>query len=52
MRPVPELAVPPGLFLGDYMGIVGAASRFHLAFVTTNSSTANPTDVRYVAITP
>ncbi|MFL6019483.1 MAG: sialidase family protein [Gaiellaceae bacterium] len=52
MQSVPELAVPPGLFLGDYMGIDAAANRFHLAFVTTNASRANATDVRYAVVDP
>jgi hypothetical protein len=52
MQSVPELAVPPGLFLGDYMGIDAAANRFHLAFVTTNTSRANATDVRYAVVDP
>jgi hypothetical protein len=47
---VGELAVPPGLFLGDYMGIDAAANRFHLAFVTTNASRTNATDVRYAVV--
>lgn len=52
MQSVPELAVPPGLFLGDYMGIDGATNRFHLAFVTTNPSRTNATDVRYAVARP
>jgi hypothetical protein len=52
MQAVPELAVPPGLFLGDYMGIDAAANGFHLAFVTTNVSRTNATDVRYAVVTP
>ena len=48
---VPQLAVPPGLFLGDYMGIDAADGRFHLAFVTANATDGNRTDVRY-AVTP
>jgi hypothetical protein len=52
MQSVPELAVPPGLFLGDYMGIDAAANRFHLAFVTTNAARTNATDVRYAVVNP
>ncbi len=47
---VPELAAPPGIFLGDYMGMAASADRFHLAFVTANASTTNRTDVRYAVI--
>jgi hypothetical protein len=46
-----KLAVPPGLFLGDYMGIDASDGRFHLAFVTANASSVNRTDVRY-AVAP
>jgi hypothetical protein len=49
---IPALAVPPGLFLGDYMGIDASDGRFHLAFVTANRSTSNRTDVRYASISP
>src|SRR4051812_32681494 len=52
MQSVPELAVPPGLFLGDYMGIEAAANRFHLTFVTTNAARTNATDVRYAVVNP
>jgi BNR repeat-like domain len=47
---VPELAVPPGLFLGDYMGMDASDGKFHLAFVTANSVNSNPTDVRYAVV--
>ena len=47
MESVPALAVPPGLFLGDYMGIAAAGRGFDLAFVTTNRNAGNPTDVRF-----
>ena len=50
--PVPELAVPPGLFLGDYMGLDSSDGRFHLAFVTANATKANRTDVRYAVVDP
>ena len=50
--PVPELAVPPGLFLGDYMGLDASDGRFHLAFVTANGTKANRTDVRYAVVDP
>jgi hypothetical protein len=49
---IPALAAPPGLFLGDYMGIDASDGRFHLAFVTANRSTSNRTDVRYASISP
>lgn len=52
MQSVPELAVPPGLFLGDYMGIDAAANRFRLAFVTTNPTQTNATDVHYAVVDP
>ncbi|HKP18873.1 MAG TPA: sialidase family protein [Gaiellaceae bacterium] len=52
MSPVPEQAVPPGLFLGDYMGIQAGRDVFRLAFVSTNSSGGDPTDVRYVEVRP
>jgi hypothetical protein len=47
---VPELAVPPGLFLGDYMGLDASDGRFHLAFVTANETRSNRTDVRYAVV--
>jgi hypothetical protein len=50
LRGLPKLAVPPGLFLGDYMGIDASDGRFHLAFVTANGSSRNPTDVRYAVV--
>jgi hypothetical protein len=50
LQGIPELAVPPGLFLGDYMGIDASDGRFHLAFVTANASNANRTDVRYAVV--
>ena len=50
LQGVPELAVPPGLFLGDYMGIDASDGRFHLAFVTANTSNGNRTDVRYAVL--
>ncbi|MFL5914826.1 MAG: hypothetical protein ACJ752_04210 [Gaiellaceae bacterium] len=49
---IPQLAAPPGLFLGDYMGIDASAGRFHLAFVSANASTQNRTDVRYASVAP
>jgi len=52
MQSVPELAVPPGLFLGDYMGMDAAANRFRLAFVTTNPTQTNATDVHYSVVDP
>jgi hypothetical protein len=52
MQSVPELAVPPGLFLGDYMGMDAAANRFRLAFVTTNRTQTNATDVHYAVVDP
>lgn len=50
LKGVRELAVPPGLFLGDYMGIDASDGRFHLAFVTANASSSNRTDVRYAVV--
>jgi hypothetical protein len=50
LKGVPELAAPPGLFLGDYMGIDASDGRFHLAFVTANNSSSNRTDVRYAVV--
>ena len=50
LRGVRHLAVPPGLFLGDYMGIDASDDRFHLAFVTANASNTNRTDVRYAVL--
>lgn len=50
LKGVRELAVPPGLFLGDYMGIDASDGRFHLAFVTANTSSSNRTDVRYAVV--
>jgi hypothetical protein len=47
---VPELAVPPGLFLGDYMGLDASDGRFHVAFVTANTTASNRTDVRYAVV--
>jgi hypothetical protein len=52
LKGVPELAAPPGLFLGDYMGIDAGDGKFHLAFVTANASSTNRTDVRYAVVTP
>jgi hypothetical protein len=52
MDSVPELAVPPGLFLGDYMGLEASAGTFHLAFVAANNSKRNPSDVLYAAVRP
>jgi hypothetical protein len=50
LKGVRELAVPPGLFLGDYMGIEASDGRFHLAFVTANASHLDRTDVRYAVV--
>ena len=50
LKGVRQLAVPPGLFLGDYMGIDASDGRFHLAFVTANASRGNRTDVRYAVV--
>jgi hypothetical protein len=50
LKGVRQLAVPPGLFLGDYMGIDAGDGRFHLAFVTANASNLNRTDVRYAVV--
>ena len=52
MASVPEFLVPPGLFLGDYMGLVAHRNAFHLAYVTTNATPDNPTDVRYAVVRP
>lgn len=52
MAAVPEEAVPPGLFLGDYMGLAAWGDTFHVVYVTTNRSRQNPTDVRYAVLRP
>ncbi len=52
MAAVPEEAVPPGLFLGDYMSLANLGNGFRAVYVTTNASRANPTDVRYAALRP
>ena len=44
--------MPPGLFLGDYMGLVAQGTEFHVAYVTTNAAADNPTDVRYALVRP
>jgi hypothetical protein len=46
----PALLVPPGLFLGDYMGLVPSKPGFVTAFVTTNPSAGNRTDVRFARL--
>ncbi len=45
-----EAAAPPGLFLGDYMGIKAVADTFHLAYVIANPDTSNRTDVFYAKV--
>ena len=35
--------MPPGLFLGDYMGLTAMDDAFRAVYVTTNAALANPT---------
>lgn len=46
----PSLLVPPGLFLGDYMGLIARRAGFATAFVTTNPVVTNRTDVRFARL--
>ena len=44
----PTILVPPGLFLGDYTGLVVQGGSAYAAFTTANPDSANPTDIRFV----
>jgi hypothetical protein len=44
----PTILVPPGLFLGDYTGLVVQGGSAYAAFATANPDPANPTDIRFV----
>jgi hypothetical protein len=48
----PAILVPPGLFLGDYTGLVVQGGKAYAAFATANPDTANPTDIRFVVSSP
>jgi hypothetical protein len=42
-----SILVPPGLFLGDYSGLVVEGGSAYAAFATANPDAANPTDIRF-----
>lgn len=46
----PEILVPPGLFLGDYSGLVLRGGVASAAFATANADPANRTDIRFAAV--
>jgi len=46
----PSLLVPPGLFLGDYSGLVLRNGIASAAFATANGDRANRTDIRFAEV--
>jgi hypothetical protein len=46
----PSLLVPPGLFLGDYIGVAVAGGRADVAFPTANRDHGNRTDVHFASV--
>jgi hypothetical protein len=44
----PSILVPPGLFLGDYSGLVVQGGSAFAALATANHDPANATDIRFV----